>query len=246
VAFSNGAAHSIEEGAIIQEIAALHVKVTAPPTSQPSVSTQIGLLRQILLSSDDSKITSWFRKVAQGELPLVAHVNNADVIAKLLSLKSEVEEKTGTPLKLAFFGGLESHLLAAEIASAGVGVIVAPSRSFPDSWGSQRILPGPPLTEDTLISTLLAHNVTVGIGIEEAWMARNTRFDVAWAAFESVDRITKSKALALASTNLEKIFGIPSSAKRSEWVAYRGGDVFDFGSKVVGVVSRTRKRVDLF
>lgn len=43
-------------------------------------------------------------------------------------------------------------------------------------------LPGPPLTRDSAISLLLSHNVTVGIGIEEPWSARNTRFDVAWVS----------------------------------------------------------------
>jgi hypothetical protein len=41
-------------------------------------------------------------------------------------------------------------------------------------------LPGPPLSKETEILLFLAHNVTVGIGIEEAWSARNTRFDVGW------------------------------------------------------------------
>ena len=41
-------------------------------------------------------------------------------------------------------------------------------------------LPGPPLSKETEIALFLSHNVTVGIGIEEAWSARNTRFDVGW------------------------------------------------------------------
>lgn len=56
------------------------------------------------------------------------------------------------------------------------------SRAFPSSWDGQRILPGPPLSDETVITSLLAHNVTVGIGIEEGWQARNTRFDVLWVS----------------------------------------------------------------
>lgn len=41
-------------------------------------------------------------------------------------------------------------------------------------------LPGPPLSKETEIALFLTHNVTIGIGIEEAWSARNTRFDVGW------------------------------------------------------------------
>jgi len=44
-------------------------------------------------------------------------------------------------------------------------------------------LPGPPLSKETEITLFLQHNVTVGIGIEEAWSARNTRFDVGWVCF---------------------------------------------------------------
>ena len=43
-------------------------------------------------------------------------------------------------------------------------------------------LPGPPLTKESTISTLLSHNVTVGIGIVESWSARNARFDAAWVS----------------------------------------------------------------
>lgn len=45
-----------------------------------------------------------------------------------------------------------------------------------------RRLPGPPLSETNAIAILLAHNVTVGVGVEEAWMARNTRLDIAWVS----------------------------------------------------------------
>lgn len=64
VAFSNGARHSLEEGAIVQDVTALHVKIS-PLEKKPSLSTQIGLLRQILLSPDDSHVTGWFRRVAK-------------------------------------------------------------------------------------------------------------------------------------------------------------------------------------
>jgi hypothetical protein len=43
-------------------------------------------------------------------------------------------------------------------------------------------LPGPPLSKETEITLFLEHGVTVGIGIEEAWSARNTRFDVGWVS----------------------------------------------------------------
>jgi len=41
-------------------------------------------------------------------------------------------------------------------------------------------LPGPPLTEKNTVATLLEHGVIVGIGVPEAWEARNARFDAGW------------------------------------------------------------------
>jgi hypothetical protein len=41
-------------------------------------------------------------------------------------------------------------------------------------------MPGPPLSNDTALVTLLRHGVTVGLGVQNAWEARNTRFDIQW------------------------------------------------------------------
>lgn len=75
----------------------------------------------------------------QGEVPLVVHVESADVIATLLSLKKEVESYTGSTMKLTLVGAAEAHLLAKEIGEAGVGVIVTPARPFPAHWESRRM-----------------------------------------------------------------------------------------------------------
>jgi hypothetical protein len=108
-------------------------------------------------------------------------VESADVIASVLSLKKEVEAANGRPVQITLSGATEAHLLAKEIGQAGVGVIVQ-QRPFPLTWQQRRILPGPPLTKSSAIAKLVAHNVTVGIGIEEEWAARNARFDVAWVS----------------------------------------------------------------
>jgi hypothetical protein len=60
-------------------------------------------------------------------------------MATLLELKSEIEDLTSIPLRLTFAGATEAHIIAKEIAAAGVGVIVIPSRSFPASWDRARV-----------------------------------------------------------------------------------------------------------
>ncbi|KAF8558348.1 composite domain of metallo-dependent hydrolase [Imleria badia] len=241
-AFSTGAAHALEEGAVIQDIAALHVNIGHQGSRSPSVSSQIAALRHLLL---DAASGTPFDRVAKGEIPLVIQAQNADIIASLIKLKKEVEVSKCVDLKLTVTGAAEAHLLAKHLGEANVGVILTPSRPFPMTWEMTRILPGPPLTKDSAITTLLAHGVKVGIGIIEGWNARNTRFDVAWAALESSGRISKSEALALASTNLEELLGVnPIVSSSGDLVATLGGSMLDLEAKVVGIISPRRRSVE--
>ena len=69
---------------------------------------------------------------------LVAEAESADVIASLISLKSEIEAKSGRTIRLTISGATEAHLLSKEIAQAGVGVILKP-RPFPLTWEQKRM-----------------------------------------------------------------------------------------------------------
>lgn len=92
---------------------------------------------------------------------------NADIITSLLALKAEVEAQSNVPMKMTIVGGTEAHLLAPKLANANVGVIITPVRSFPFYWEGCRALPGPPLTKDNVLTTLIKNNVTVGIGVSD-------------------------------------------------------------------------------
>lgn len=69
-------------------------------------------------------------------------------------------------------------------------------------------LPGPPLSEETEIALFLSHNVTVGIGIEEAWSARNTRFDVGWVRVPIICSLN-SASISAETDSLEPHVGGP-------------------------------------
>lgn len=43
-------------------------------------------------------------------------------------------------------------------------------------------LAGPPITNETAVSVLLKHGVTVALGVEEGWQPVNTRFDAGWVS----------------------------------------------------------------
>jgi len=176
------------KGAVIKEVAALHVSIGHWGGGRPSVSTQVAALRKLLTEPQKGDLRQYVTSINKGEVPLVVDVHNADVIASLLKLKKEVEQSTGSSLKMTITGATEAHILAREIAEANVGVILNPVRPFPYTWDSRRIMPGPPLSQDSALVHLLKHNVTVGLGVMgintntqiSAWSARNTRFDVSW------------------------------------------------------------------
>jgi hypothetical protein len=243
VAINPGAAHKLEKGAIVQDAAALHVSIGHFGRSSPSISTQIAALRRLLLYPGKGEKGQWVKQILAGNIPLVINVDKADHIASLLYLKKEVENVTQKRMRVTLSGSAEAHLLAQEIADAKVGVILTPSRPFPYTFDQLRILPGPPLTQESAVTLLLKHNVTVGVGILEEWMARNTRFDIAWAALESNGTINKERAIALATSNLDELLGVNSA---NDLVAYKGGDMLSMSSKVVAVVSKLRAEVDLF
>lgn len=52
---------------------------------------------------------------AQGSIPLIISVGNADIMATLLKLKTELEDQRGVRMKMVFSGATEAHLLAQEI-----------------------------------------------------------------------------------------------------------------------------------
>ncbi|KAK0237491.1 hypothetical protein EDD85DRAFT_769737, partial [Armillaria nabsnona] len=240
-AFSTGSAHKLQKGAVVQDATTLHVIVSL--NSPISVSTQIATLRRLLLGGGSGDLGTQFERVAAAKIPLVIDVDNADIMASLIQLKSEIERTTRIPLRVTFAGAAEAHLLAAEIGYAGIGVIVVPSRPFPETWELRRILPGPPLSEDNAIGVLQAHNVTVGIGSSGTWSVRNVRFDVAWAALETRAALSKSEALALGSANIEVLLGVEDDA--SDLVATRSGSLLDFEAKVAAIISSRRGLVDI-
>lgn len=75
----------------------------------------------------------------QGLIPIVVEAYSADVIATLISLKKEVEGKTGSTIKMTIVGATEAHLLVKEIAEANIGIIFKPSRPFPTVWEQRRM-----------------------------------------------------------------------------------------------------------
>ncbi|KAF7352632.1 Carbohydrate esterase family 9 protein [Mycena venus] len=248
--FSTGSAHAMERGAIIQKFTALHVAIhRSDPFSrkrQASVSSQIAGLRRLLSGweNQETETGKWFKRAAEGVVPLVIDVGNADIMATLLILKAEIENQLGSRMRMVFSGAAEAHILAKEIRDANVGVILD-AKPVVGVWDNRRTLAGPPLTNDTTLSVLFREGVKVGLQSREAQDVRNMHFDLAWAMLASNGVISKTEAFALVSTNLEDLLGVTTD-RIGDLVAYAGGGPFETSSKAVAVISAQRSQVDVF
>ncbi|CAK5276446.1 unnamed protein product [Mycena citricolor] len=238
VAFDTGSPHALAPGAIVQSETALHISMRSGMGA--SVSTQVATLRRMLSAGEGP----WIR-VREGEIPLVIKVDSADIMATVLALKAKHDAKTGNTLQLTFVDAAEAHLLAEEIGKANVSVILSPARPYPESWNARRILPGPPLSAETAVVKLLRHGVNVGLGVPTDYDAKNSRFEMAWAALDSNGTIGYAAAHALFSTNLERALGI-SDSHGADLVVLQAGGLMDLESKIVGVVSERKGHVRLF
>ncbi|EJD52321.1 hypothetical protein AURDEDRAFT_111071 [Auricularia subglabra TFB-10046 SS5] len=241
---SFGANHRLEDGALPKAVTALHVNIERG--TQWSVSTQIGALRRLLTSGHaEGDLKEYFLQALLGEIPLIVQADGADIVASLIELKNDIGRDS--KLKLAISSAAEAHLLAKELASANIGIIAFP-RTYPVTWDQRRVARRPPLEKGNNLSILLAHNVSVAIGRPGMWRwrARQLRFDLNWAVLESDGALSYSDALALATTNVEALFGLELNPNDRDMVAYAGGDMFSQESKVVAVVAPLQSRVDVF
>ncbi|KAF5344401.1 hypothetical protein D9756_011347 [Leucocoprinus leucothites] len=241
-----GAENSLEPRAIIQEEVALHATISH--SVDASISTQITALRQLLF---ESNTTAW-QRVRNREIPLVINVDSADIMSTLILLKESYRRSTRSDFDLTFTGAAESHLIAEDIAKAGISVVVTKPRPFPGTWEGQRILPGAPLTHHGTVMKLLDAGVNVGIGIVDGYDVRNTRFEAAWLAVNSFREIGLWTSYKLVSINVQRALGAGSRRRYGvsnitpELVAYEGGGWSDFESKVVGVFSSEGGFTELF
>lgn len=244
--FLTGAANTAENGAIWADEVAVHYPLTLTVKRQektPSISAAIGSLRQSLLEAvKDSNETSldpyseaaYLKRVVSGDLPLVLDVHAADTIATILRVKQEVELASNHTLRLVIYGGAEAYLLAPEIASANIGVVLSPFLSYRETWEQRRALTGAPLTNGTAVDVLVRAGVLVGIGVEEGWEARDLRLMAAWAYRNGNGEISEKEAWGLAGGNILKVLGLEEKNGLGGIVAW-DGDPMDIVSRVRGV-----------
>ncbi|KAK4507311.1 hypothetical protein PRZ48_001046 [Zasmidium cellare] len=236
--FNLGAKHALEKHAVFADHTALHYTLTlaAKGGKTPSISSAIDDLRTKLLKpllspkkpEEKSLEDKSLDKVLSGTLPLVIDVHSADTIASLLRLKSEIDHAihsnnslstTTSPspkLNLILFGAAESHLLAPELATANISVILSPLFSYATTWDQRRALTGAPLTNGTAIDVLHNAGVKVAIGVDEDWEARDLYLQAGIVHANSGGRISEKEALGLVSSKIYEILGLKEEEQGNE------------------------------
>jgi imidazolonepropionase-like amidohydrolase len=262
VGFLTGSQSTLEEKAVFKDDVAIHYPLTSSAKS-PSISSAVGNLRRKLLEAlnpekskekkeaDQYSEHVYLRKVVEGKLALVLSVHKADSIAAIIRMKDTVEEamekaadlsKKRTELRLVILGGAESHLIANEIAAAGVAVVLAPLLPYSQSWDERRSLTGAPLTNGTAIDKLLDAGVLTGIGVNEIFETRDLSWMAGWAWRNSEGRLTEKESFALVGSNIYEMLGLDIALSRSDWVLWDCHPL-DIGRRIRAVGSGGRVSV---
>ncbi|KAI2624219.1 composite domain of metallo-dependent hydrolase [Hypoxylon sp. NC1633] len=190
--FRSGAKSVLDDGAIVEPSAALHFTIghEAKSSRTQSVTSQISQLRDLL--TVEKHIHPIYESAAAGDVAVVVHTNNKDVIAHMVALKKE----TG------------AHIVI--MGEAGVPVIAAPFWGCePLYWDGRHCLPGPPLTDRLGPQLLIDAGVQVGIS---NWDDTNNHIRSSiWEASWLAGPGNQSQALDLVSKNIEDILRLPRS-----------------------------------
>jgi hypothetical protein len=238
-----GADHALQPGAVWESSAAVHYSLLGAKQGRtPSFSSAINDLRSKLLtaaatsarqnssdasSSPPSLEETALSRVITGKSALVINVHSADAIASLLRLKHSLETSNNSTLRLVIHGGAEAHLLAPQLASNNVPVILSPIFPYSVTWDQRRSLSGAPLTDGTAVDALYAAGVKVGLGVDEDWMSRDLWTNVGIISANSGGKIMGDRAIELSSRKgFEEILGLEKSEKEqegeSEFVVWEG------------------------
>ncbi|KAB5582299.1 hypothetical protein GE09DRAFT_1074410 [Coniochaeta sp. 2T2.1] len=253
--FLTGGGYTLEKGAVFADDVAVHYTLSLAAKrgeGTPSISSAVGALRRKLLEAvatlnetdaikDPYSEGAYLRKVVTGSLPLVLTVHSADVISSILRVKSEIQsalaqgQHKSPSLRLVIFGGAESHLVARDLASAGVSVVLAPLLSYRSTWDQRRALTGAPLTNGTAVDVLLEAGVKTAIGVEEDWRVYDLALLAGVVYKNGGGKVGEREALGLVAGNVFEILGLDSGEGGEEHFVVYEGSPLEIGGRVKAV-----------
>ena len=233
VAFKSGASSVLEHGAVVKDEVALHFSIghDSRGGSTPTISSQIATLRRILVDSANATDTLYGR-AANGKIPLAIFAQNKDVIAHLLELKASLNNIA--PINLVIIGGIESYLVAKDLAESRVPVILVPWRCQPEQWEYRHCLPGPPISEKTSFQILVENGVEVALGAWNDGLVSALYWEATWAAKGT--GLAEKDVVGLISTKVEDILGIKWEGGQHGGHVLFEGNPLDFGASVAAII----------
>lgn len=116
------------------------------------------------------------------------------------------------------------HQVAPALATANIPILLTP-RPAPDSFEKRSVLAGPPLTRSPA-SILHEAGVLFGLAAPNDAALHEVPIEAAWAAKHA--GLSDRAAVALVSTNVEKILGLRAAGDFVVWE----GDPLSFGASV--------------
>ncbi|TPX07186.1 uncharacterized protein E0L32_010889 [Thyridium curvatum] len=261
VGFKSSADTALQPNAIFAPDAAVHytldlsVKGGRGTASSPSLSATVGTLRHKLLAAvaelaaggetvitDQFSEKSFLRRVVQGNMTLCLTAHSADMISAVLRVKVDIDDAMSSikkteneaKLRLVIVGGAEAHLVARELASARVGVVLSPAFAFGSTWDQRRALTGAPLTNGTGIDILIDSGVMTVIGLEEDWVLRDLGLLAGVVHKNSGGRVGERAAMKLISQNIYQLLGLEMQGDETGFVLHEGSP-FEIDSSIKAV-----------
>lgn len=208
---------------IVQDEVALHITMGSNGKQKgvPTISSQIELIEALI--RDNSLADNTYGKVARKELKLAIHTNSKDIILHLISLKQKLD------IDIVIVGGIESHLLAPELAKNNIPVVVTIWQCQRRFWDERRCLSGL-AGQSTVLKVLHDAGVLVGIGVEDDSKVRILLQDSGLAA--ALSGLSTESMLQMMTSNMDSIFELSNDL--SFFVTT--GDPLTYGSRVAAIV----------
>jgi imidazolonepropionase-like amidohydrolase len=257
VGFLTGVKTTGDHGAIWSEDVSAHFTL-ARGEGEPGLqawSSVVGAIRAKLLTAVKQVANdtlpeysyggqAFLKEVVKGKFPLVFTAHVADGITAILRVKRDVEkaiaETLGTEatgkIKVAIIGGAEAPLVASAMATADVGVILAPFQSYRKQFDERRALTGAPLTNGTTVDALVNAGVKVAIGVDEDWVVRDLGLFAGIAYTNGEGKWSEKEALKLVGSNIWDILGLEQEkgVEEEHFVVYEGSPL-EIGGRVKAV-----------
>ncbi|KAL3452023.1 hypothetical protein BJX65DRAFT_320790 [Aspergillus insuetus] len=226
---------TILDGGIWKDEVALHLVVGqgAKDGDTPTVGSGIEVVRRILEhggSREGAVSGGVYARAANGSLPIVVQALHQDDIAQLILIKRDFPA-----VNLVIYGAHSAALIAKPLAEAKIPVILSGNRGAPDTWEKKETLPGPPLS-DIPAKVLLDAGVQLGLAVRGDSSLHGLAREARWAG--KYAGIEDKEAIALVSSNLERILGVQhvgGESKRGGFVVWEGNPLRGEGSVVASV-----------